>query len=176
MGYVGCLIFPQSIRRGDTGRCDHKRLKLSWKVDECTPLLGGDGGGGRGDRHRGAGVACTQVQGSRAACSRAFAAFQGTSNGGCQFLSNRRSNRHIVPLHGKSDRLLLKSSDLKSVHRHLRYPGKLGRLHTDIYCRPRHHHRYPPLFTPSVLEFHGTVYDLACNMNLSLENGRVVGV
>jgi len=31
--------------------------------------------------------------------------FQGTSNGGRQFLSNRRSNRHIVPLHGKSDRL-----------------------------------------------------------------------
>jgi hypothetical protein len=30
---------------------------------------------------------------------------QGTSNGGRQFLSNRRSNRHIVPLYGKSDRL-----------------------------------------------------------------------
>ena len=35
----------------------------------------------------------------------AFAVFQGTSNGGRQFLSNRRSNRHNVPLHGKSDRI-----------------------------------------------------------------------
>jgi hypothetical protein len=34
-----------------------------------------------------------------------YAAFQGTSNGGRQFLSNRRSNRHIVPLYGTSDRL-----------------------------------------------------------------------
>jgi len=34
-----------------------------------------------------------------------FAVFQDTSNGGRQFLSNRRSNRHIVPLYGKSDRL-----------------------------------------------------------------------
>jgi hypothetical protein len=32
-----------------------------------------------------------------------FAVFQGTSNGGRQFLSNRRSNPHIVPLYGKSD-------------------------------------------------------------------------
>ena len=35
----------------------------------------------------------------------ASAIFQGNSNGGRRFLSNRRSNRHIVPLHGKSDRL-----------------------------------------------------------------------
>ena len=34
-----------------------------------------------------------------------FAIFQGTSNGGHQFLSNGRSNRHIEPLYGKSDRL-----------------------------------------------------------------------
>jgi len=32
-----------------------------------------------------------------------FADFQGTSNGGRQFLRIRRSNRHIVPLYGKSD-------------------------------------------------------------------------
>jgi len=40
-------------------------------------------------------------------CSEAgdFALFQGTSDGGCQFLSNRPSNRRIVPLYGKSDRL-----------------------------------------------------------------------
>ena len=31
--------------------------------------------------------------------------FQGTSNGGRQFLRNRRSNRHIVPLNSKSYRL-----------------------------------------------------------------------
>ena len=40
-----------------------------------------------------------------------FAVFQGTSNGGRQFLRNRRSNRHIVPLYGKSDRLF--TQDLK---------------------------------------------------------------
>jgi hypothetical protein len=34
-----------------------------------------------------------------------FAAFPSTSNGCRQFLRNRRSKRHIVPLHGKSDRL-----------------------------------------------------------------------
>jgi len=34
-----------------------------------------------------------------------FAVFQGTSNGSRQFLSNRRSNRRIVPLCGKSERL-----------------------------------------------------------------------
>jgi len=34
-----------------------------------------------------------------------YAMFQGTSNGGRQFLSNRRSNRHIVPSYGKFDRL-----------------------------------------------------------------------
>ena len=34
-----------------------------------------------------------------------FAVFQGTSNGGRQFLRKRRSNRRIVPLYGKSDRL-----------------------------------------------------------------------
>jgi len=37
---------------------------------------------------------------------RNYAVFQGTSRGGRQFLSNRRSIRHIVPLYGKSDRLL----------------------------------------------------------------------
>ena len=36
---------------------------------------------------------------------RCFAVFQGTSNGGRQFLRNRRSNRHIVSLYGKSDSL-----------------------------------------------------------------------
>jgi hypothetical protein len=34
-----------------------------------------------------------------------FAVFQGTLNGGRQFLRNGRSNRHNVPLYGKSDRL-----------------------------------------------------------------------
>jgi hypothetical protein len=34
-----------------------------------------------------------------------FAVFQGTSDGGRQFLSKRRSNRRIVPLYGTSDRL-----------------------------------------------------------------------
>jgi hypothetical protein len=34
-----------------------------------------------------------------------FAAAPGYLNGGRQFLSNRRSNRHIVPVYGKSDRL-----------------------------------------------------------------------
>ena len=34
---------------------------------------------------------------------RGYAVFQGTSNGGRQFLRNRRSNRYIVPLYGKSD-------------------------------------------------------------------------
>jgi hypothetical protein len=34
----------------------------------------------------------------------AFAVFQETSNG-CQFLRDRRSNRHIVPLYGKCDGL-----------------------------------------------------------------------
>ena len=33
-----------------------------------------------------------------------FAVFQSTSNGSRQFLSNRRSNRHIVPLYGNSHR------------------------------------------------------------------------
>jgi hypothetical protein len=42
---------------------------------------------------------------SHDAASYDFADFQGTSNGGRQFLKNRRSNRHIVPLYGKSDRL-----------------------------------------------------------------------
>ena len=35
----------------------------------------------------------------------ACALFQGTSNGGRQFFRNRRSNRHMVPLYGKFDRL-----------------------------------------------------------------------
>ena len=34
-----------------------------------------------------------------------FAVFQGTSHGRCQFLRNRQSNRYIVPLYGKYDRL-----------------------------------------------------------------------
>ena len=34
-----------------------------------------------------------------------FAGFECTSNGGRQFLRKKRSNRHIVPLYGKSDRL-----------------------------------------------------------------------
>jgi len=34
-----------------------------------------------------------------------FAVLQGTSNGGRQFLRNRRSNHHMVPLYGKSDGL-----------------------------------------------------------------------
>jgi len=38
-----------------------------------------------------------------------FAVFQGTSNGGRQFLSNRLSNRHIVPLYGKSARLFTRA-------------------------------------------------------------------
>ena len=33
-----------------------------------------------------------------------YAGFQGTSYGVCQFMGNRWSNRHIVPLYGKSDR------------------------------------------------------------------------
>jgi len=32
-----------------------------------------------------------------------FAVFQRTSNGSRQCLRNRRSNRHMVPLYGKSD-------------------------------------------------------------------------
>ena len=39
----------------------------------------------------------------RHALGQGFAVFQGTSNGGRQVLRNRRSNRHIVPLYGKSD-------------------------------------------------------------------------
>jgi hypothetical protein len=46
-----------------------------------------------------------------------FALIQGTSNGGRQLLRNRRSNRHIVPLYGISDRRLLESSDPKGVDR-----------------------------------------------------------
>jgi len=34
-----------------------------------------------------------------------LAVFQGTSNGGRQFLRNGQSNRHLVPLYGKSDSL-----------------------------------------------------------------------
>jgi len=34
-----------------------------------------------------------------------YAVFQGASNGGRQFLRNRRSNRQMVPLYGKSDGL-----------------------------------------------------------------------
>jgi hypothetical protein len=26
VGYVGCMMFPQSIRQGDTGRCDQNGL------------------------------------------------------------------------------------------------------------------------------------------------------
>jgi len=30
VGYVGCMVFPQSITQRDTGRCDqNKRLRLS---------------------------------------------------------------------------------------------------------------------------------------------------
>ena len=46
---------------------------------------------------------------------RCYAVFQGTSNGGRQFLRNRRSNRHIVPLYGNSDRLFTKGR--KFAHR-----------------------------------------------------------
>jgi len=38
--------------------------------------------------------------------SACFTVSLGISNGGHQFLSNRWSNRHIVPLYSKSDRLL----------------------------------------------------------------------
>jgi len=34
-----------------------------------------------------------------------YADYQGTSNGGRQFLRRRRQNRHVVPLYGKSDHL-----------------------------------------------------------------------
>jgi len=44
-----------------------------------------------------------------------FTVFRGTSNGGRQFLRNRRSHRHSVPLYGKSDRLFTQGR--KSAHR-----------------------------------------------------------
>ena len=53
-----------------------------------------------------------------------FANFQSPSNGEREFLRNRRSNRHIVPLYGKCDGLFTQG---RNVDRHLRYPGKLRR-------------------------------------------------
>jgi len=41
-----------------------------------------------------------------------YSVFQGISNGGRQFLSHRRSNRHMVPLYGKSDRLFTRERKL----------------------------------------------------------------
>jgi len=77
-------------------------------VDECKPLAEGRGadvsfavGGETLRAHRfilaaRSPVFAAQLDGR---------AFQGTSNGGRQFLRNRRSNRHIGLLYGKSDPL-----------------------------------------------------------------------
>jgi hypothetical protein len=54
-----------------------------------------------------------------------FALFQGTSNGGRQFLSNKLSNRNIIPLYGKSDRLFTRVFRFEERWPHLRYPGKM---------------------------------------------------
>jgi hypothetical protein len=64
----------------------------------------------------------------------AFAVFQGTSSGGRQFLRNNRSNRHIVPLYGKSDRLSTKVSNSRRFDRHSRYPGNLRRPYAEGFC------------------------------------------
>jgi len=49
-------------------------------------------------------LACARIN-SAVGRQGTYAVFQGTSNGGRQFLSIRRSNRRIVPIYGKSDRL-----------------------------------------------------------------------
>jgi hypothetical protein len=49
-----------------------------------------------------------------------LAVTQGTLHGGRQFLRNRRSNRHIVPLYGNLTVYLLKVSNSRRVDRHLR--------------------------------------------------------
>jgi len=54
-----------------------------------------------------------------------YAVFQGTSHSGRQFLRNRPSNRHIVPLYGRSDGLFTQGIKFETLDRHLRYPGKL---------------------------------------------------
>ena len=54
--------------------------------------------------------------------------FQGTSNGGRQFLRNRRSNRHVYHCMANLTVYLLKVSDSRRVDRHLRYPGTLRSL------------------------------------------------
>ena len=47
------------------------------------------------------------------------------------YLECRRSNRHVVPLYGKSDRQFTQVENLRTVDRHLRYPGKLRRQSTE---------------------------------------------
>ena len=37
MGYVGCMNFPQSIRQGDTGRCDQTGLSGAGKWTNLSP-------------------------------------------------------------------------------------------------------------------------------------------
>jgi hypothetical protein len=54
-----------------------------------------------------------------------FTVFEVTSNSGRQLLRNTRSNRHIVPLYGKCDRLFTQDRSLLTVDRHLRYTGQL---------------------------------------------------
>jgi hypothetical protein len=63
-------------------------------------------------------------------CWLVFAVFQGTPNGGRQFVSDTRSNRRNATLRQCKANLtvdLLESSDSKCVDRHLVYPGHLRR-------------------------------------------------
>ena len=40
VGYVRCMIFPQSIRQGDTGRCDQNGLSCAEKWTSVSPCRG----------------------------------------------------------------------------------------------------------------------------------------
>ena len=90
-------------------------------MDECKPLDPGSS-----VRHLFAEDYCVTCIKHRISAGHGgfFTLFQGTSFGGRQFLRNRRSNRHLVPLYGNMTVYLLKVSNLRTVDRHLRYPRK----------------------------------------------------
>jgi len=88
-----------------------KVLKLSFEGSKCKPLVGGGpiGVSIAAEIHDFLHQDVVKVHPARNSqkypSKKFFAVLQGTSNGGRQFLRNRRWNRHIVPLHGNSDRL-----------------------------------------------------------------------
>jgi hypothetical protein len=108
--------YSMTVDSGSSNGCQHMRSR---RFPGSALLLGP--GRWCSPRH---GMPFTSTnQGSKCV---SFADFQGISNGGRHFLRNRRSNRHIVPLYGKSAVYLLKVSNLRRVDRHLRYPGRMS--------------------------------------------------